>query len=465
MTATPPNEQPTETTYSARGSNYVLRKFFVEDGGVAANPEAVEWHRAVDHGFHGPEPTEEATGHILESMRAVGTRLRAAYTADPVPTAALGADRPVATFCSWNSELTVGPGAGVPAWLISEVTVRPTHARRGLLRRLMTDDLTEAHEAGFPIAALTASEATIYGRFGFGAGTFNTEITVDAHTRLQLKAPTVGSVEMADNQAVARLAPEIFERFHRQTAGSVDRQPKWWGLVSGAWDWHEGKSDPEIRTAVHYDADGRADGYVSYKFLPTQGFEGALKVVDLVCPNWEGRIALWEYLCNLDLVTEVRHAGAPMEDALMWGMVDMSAYTVRKRFERLWLRVLDPVAALSARRYTSHRRLTLSIVDSMGFADGIFTIDTTGDETRVERVGDRPRTQDDLAGKSMPAVELPDGVDVALNVDALGSLYLGAVKASTLYYGGLLRVRDQDALRDIQALMSTPTDPYCISPF
>ena len=465
MTTTPPTDRPSETTYSARGSNYVLRKFFVGEGGVDANPEAEQWNRAVDHGFHGPEPTREATGHILDSMRNSGVRLRAAYTADPVPTAALGADRPVATFCSWDSELTVCPGVGIPAWLISEVTVRPTHARRGLLRRLMTDDLTEAHERGFPVAALTASEATIYGRFGFGAGTFNTEITVDAHTRLQLKAPTVGTVEMADNEAVARFAPEIFARFHEGTAGSVTRQDKWWGLVSGAWDWHAGKADPEIRTAVHYDDAGRADGYVSYKFLPTQGFEGALKVVDLVSPSWQGRIALWEYLCNLDLVTEVRYGSAPMEDPLMWGMVDMSKYTVRKRFERVWLRVLDPVAALSARRYTSPRRITVSIVDSMGFADGLYEIDTTGAETRVERVGDRPRTQDDLAGKSMPAVELPEGADVALNVDSLGSLYLGAVKASTLYHGGLLKVRDEDALRDIQALMSTPTDPYCISPF
>jgi len=50
-------------------------------------------------------------------------------------------------------------------------------------------------------------------------------------------------------------------------------------------------------------------------------------------------------------------------------------------------------------------------------------------------------------------------------VDLLGSLYLGAVKASTLHDAGLLRVRDEAALRDLQDLMSTPAEPYCISPF
>lgn len=52
-----------------------------------------------------------------------------------------------------------------------------------------------------------------------------------------------------------------------------------------------------------------------------------------------------------------------------------------------------------------------------------------------------------------------------MNIDALGSLYLGAVKASTLYYAGLIKVRDLDALDDLQSLMSTSEHPYCISPF
>ena len=157
-------------------------------------------------------------------------------------------------------------------------------------------------------------------------------------------------------------------------------------------------------------------------------------------------------------MTRARATGAPAvfwldpergHDAVLIDLV--RRYLADEDTEGLDIRVLDPVAALSARHYTSHRKVRMSVVDSMGFADGIYEIDTTGDAPRVERVADRPRTQDDLAGKSMPAVELSDGADVALNVDSLGSLYLGAVKASTLHYAGLLRVRDDAALRDIQA--------------
>lgn len=451
--------------YEARGGHYLLRTFGVGPGTSRDNPRAVEWLRAVAQGFHGEEPSEASMDHDLDWMRDSGVRLRAAYTRDPVPPAALAPERPVATFCSWDSSLTVGPERQVPAWLISDVTVRPTHARRGLLRRLMTDDLTRARGRGFPIAALTASEATIYGRFGFGAGTFNTEVTVEAEAGLRLKTPSVGRVEMADNDAVARVAPEIFARFHAVTPGSLTRSTKWWQYVSGRWDSHRSKPDPEVRTAVHYDAAGQPDGYVSYKFVRENGFKGALEVLDLVSPSSQVRIALWDYLCGLDLVTEVRFGNAQMEDPLMWGMVDMAEYTVRRRYERLWLRILDPVAALSARPYASHRRVTVSLVDSMGFADGLYRVDTTGPDVSVERVGDRPRTADDAAGKSLPRVELPGGADVAMNIDALGSLYLGAVKASTLYYAGLLTVRDEGALRDLESLMATPAHPYCISPF
>ena len=55
------------------------------------------------------------------------------------------------------------PCAGVTA-----VGVQPTHRRRGVLRSMMDAQLRDVHERGEPIAALWASEETIYGRFGYG---------------------------------------------------------------------------------------------------------------------------------------------------------------------------------------------------------------------------------------------------------------------------------------------------------
>ena len=60
--------------------------------------------------------------------------------------------------------------------MITDVTTSPAHRRRGLVRSAdgglprptrPTPDV--------PLAALTVSEATIYGRWGFGAATFTQE--------------------------------------------------------------------------------------------------------------------------------------------------------------------------------------------------------------------------------------------------------------------------------------------------
>ncbi|WP_414601882.1 GNAT family N-acetyltransferase [Micrococcus sp.] len=83
------------------------------------------------------------------------------------------------TFEDFVQPLTTSPGRTLPAWLISDVTVSPDHRRRGVLRALMLRSLADALAAGVPVAALTASEAGIYGRFGFGAATRWRETALD----------------------------------------------------------------------------------------------------------------------------------------------------------------------------------------------------------------------------------------------------------------------------------------------
>jgi GNAT superfamily N-acetyltransferase len=126
---------------------------------VRAETEA--WQDAVARGFLGGEPTD--TQHEVFFAGAAYRRKIGVYDAQG-PLAAL----PVATFASWVGELTL-PGGTIPACAISAVTVAPTHRRRGILRSVMAGELRAAADLGVPIAALTVSESTIYGRFGFGA--------------------------------------------------------------------------------------------------------------------------------------------------------------------------------------------------------------------------------------------------------------------------------------------------------
>nr|WP_245721420.1 GNAT family N-acetyltransferase [Nocardia crassostreae] len=56
----------------------------------------------------------------------------------------------------------------VQACGVSAVGVAPTHRRRGILRALYTELHRRAEADGLPITMFTASEGTIYGRFGYG---------------------------------------------------------------------------------------------------------------------------------------------------------------------------------------------------------------------------------------------------------------------------------------------------------
>src|SRR6185503_18593563 len=81
--------------------------------------------------------------------------------------AAYDGDEPVALTGAYRFDLSI-PGGELPCAGVTWVGVIPTHRRRGILRDLMRRELEDVHSWGEPIAALWASEAAIYGRFGYG---------------------------------------------------------------------------------------------------------------------------------------------------------------------------------------------------------------------------------------------------------------------------------------------------------
>src|SRR3954447_19307514 len=189
--------------------------------------ELEAWESAMRVGFHQPEPKPD------------DARARAEHFAGemdwPRAHGAFDGGRVVATFRSYATELTV-PGGVVTADAVTNVTVAPTHRRRGILSTLMRDDLAAAGARGEPVAILVASEWPIYGRYGFGPAVDIVEIELDARLA-RFAMPGDGQVAMVSPQELREAAPAVYEAHRSATPGAIERSGAWWdrrlGLVEG----------------------------------------------------------------------------------------------------------------------------------------------------------------------------------------------------------------------------------------
>jgi predicted acetyltransferase len=403
------------------------------------------WLNAESIGFHDGTVDPEDIPSFLRAFTSDQRVLWGVHD-DAQPAEALGNGHPVATYGTMVHPLNLGAHQ-VDVHQITAVSVRASHRRNGILRSMMTRDLQEAKERGLPLAILTASEATIYGRFGFGCATFTHSIEVDVRERFEVTAPATGTTTLVAQEHCVALAERIFDSFHAATFGSVQRQFAYPRRSSGEWGRERPVVDRAVRMAVHYDAEGTPAGYVSYRFAGWETTPYTMKVVDLVAATPSAYLELWRYLGSLDLVQLVTWDGARRDDPLPWALRDRRSYQVKGTDDVLWIRLLDVVEALSRRSFRGSGRLVLEVSDDLGLVGGSYVL------TVVDGVAE------------VVQVDAATAPDASLSVNALGSLFLGGVTASSLSAAGALTARSEDAVDLLDELFGRPEEPYCITHF
>ncbi|MFJ6078085.1 GNAT family N-acetyltransferase [Pseudarthrobacter sp. NPDC092419] len=429
------------------GVDYEIRRFGPAAKGSPGYPAAVAWMRAVAFGFHDARRPDARVDQGLEMQLADGRMMTGAYQTGPVPAHALGPDVPVATFGTMDKTLNVGFGRLLDTRLVTAVTVRTPHRRRGLLRRMMIEELSLAQEQGLAMAALTASEASIYGRFGFGAATSEQSVKVDTSARFILDHTPAGSVEVADPKVLLELAPQVFDRVHRLTPGSIGRHEFYRQLASGLVRRDEEGPDPKVKVALHYGPGADVDGYVSYRFRGWDAEPYTMEIVDLVAATQDAYLELWQYLGAIDLVERIAWEEAPVDDPLPWALADARCVDASTPRDMLWLRILDVRKVLEARKFSVDGRLLLKVADPLGLDDGTFLLDVQGGEAAVERVapGHEP--------------------DLELDISALSSIYLGAVHPVTLAAAGRIREGGPGAAARAAAMFAVERPAHCLTHF
>jgi predicted acetyltransferase len=397
------------------------------------------WVRATRASFL--EPTLEGSIDYAREFYTPGRSL-----------GAFGGQRCVGTFRSLDLELTVPGGAVLAAEGITNVGVVADHRRRGLLTRMMRMGLDEAVGRGRSLAALIASEYRIYGRFGFGPATSVARYEIDARRAGGLRVPggVDGSVEQISLDEVRGYGPALHERFRRTCPGAINRTPRYWRMRTGALR-NPNRRWAEPMALLCRDADRTPAGMALFqpKERWTHGDpDFALTVTDLFAVHPRAAATLWRHLLGVDWVHRVTAENVALDDPLPLLLDNPRACVTQPGTgaDELWLRVLDVPRALEARAYDAPGRLVLDVTDRLGYAAGRFAVVAAGDGTGSVTRTDEPS-------------------DLALDVSALGTLYLGGQTAARLTAAGLVAEQRPGAADRADRMLRTAARPWCPDSF
>src|SRR5690606_17568685 len=104
----------------------------------------------------------------------------------------------------------------------------PTHRRRGIARQLLEAELRTASGLGLPLAMLTVSEATIYGRYGFGPAAMAADWRIDT-ARVRWTGPaSPGRLELIGAEEAIALVEPLWGRVRLLSPGQIAVWPLRW---------------------------------------------------------------------------------------------------------------------------------------------------------------------------------------------------------------------------------------------
>lgn len=354
--------------------------------------------------------------------------------------AAFDGDRVVGCAGVYTQRMIVPGGARVPTAGITMVGVLPTHRRRGILRELMGIMLDQAAERGEPLASLFASQGSIYGRFGFGHAAHHLafDVALDRITWVDRTEPT-GRVVLYPRIEALPIMRAIYDRAIEGRPGALEVDDRWMDV-----GFYESKKDDErVFYAIHEDDAGTPDAFAMYgiKHVWPRGLPSSeAKVKRLVATTPQSHIAIWRYLCAIDLMARVKADTRPVDEPLQWLVEEPRA--LRPELEDgLFLRPVDVAAALAARGYVGSGKLVIEVDDGY----------------RPEAAGTFELQVDHGVGVCRRTDQAPD---LACSVRAVGSTYLGGVTWTTLAGADRVQERTPGSLVIADGLFRSDRAPW-----
>ena len=406
---------------------------------------------AVDeHAFHTAPPTET---HLA--------RLHARLEYDRT-LAAFDGDTMVGTAGAFSFRMCV-PGALTAVAGVSLVAVLPSHRRRGILSSLMRRQLGDLHERGDAVAALFASEARIYGRYGYGRASWQASYGLrGGEGALRAGAPADGALwlRITEPQAARAELAKVYDTVLAERPGFFARNDAWWDRAVADDPEHRDGASP-LRCVIAEDPAGPR-GYALFSgrerwdqahFLPG----AAIEVREVITADPAATAAIWSDLLSRDLTTEFHIGQRPVDDPLLHLLADPRRLRARIT-DGLWVRLVDVGPALTQRRYACPVDVVIEVTDdTCGWNQGRWRL-TAGPSA--------PSGPSAVSGPSAPSgaatcerTNAP--ADIEMPAHALGGAYLGGTRLGPMAAAGLVTELTPGSLARLSTALSWDPAPWC----
>lgn len=397
----------------------------------------------------------QAQPEEMEQLGEIGAYVFAGAFGDGPRNTISTANRPEWTLCAFvdgvmaTSYLAIPfrmrfNGASLPTAGVSAVGTLPEFRRRGLLRKVTEQSFRDMRDRGQPLAALWASQAAIYQRFGYGLASWLQSYRIDQVDELFRSMPTCEAlpaitIRRVSVERAAETLKALYIDFVAKRSVYLHRSQVLWQRNTLAPSTTLGPA----HIAIAYRGE-KPVGYVVYTTRdgqtthPARGQE--LNIRDFVWLQVDAYRALWHWLAQHDLIGRIVWPRAPMDDPAPSLMGEPRLLNVHRR-DGVWLRVVDVEFALAGRGYAQHGELAIEIIgdDLAPWNNRRYLVTSTPNGTTVAHT---------------------QAVDITTNARALASLYAGFATARTLAAIGELSGSD-DAIARCDYLFATHFAPHC----
>ena len=316
-----------------------------------------------------------------------------------------------------NRSVVLPGGNVVPFAAVSGISVASDYRRRGILTRIMRDQLHGLHEhGGEPLATLWASESRIYRRYGYGEASLTVRFRIPKGSQfrpgIELSPDPIRELDAAQARP---LIEDLYAKALPNRVGRLSRGTHVWdGLFID--DPRDRGGMTEYRYAVH------PEGYAVYRVGPGRddnGPSGALDVDEIVSTTPQAHASLWRYVLDMDLVRTI--TGRFGSDDPVRQMLAEPQESTFKSEPAVWVRLVDLDRALPTRRYSAPLDVVIEVTDE-------FCPWNAG----------RWRLRVDGSGAA-EVTRTQDAPDIATDILDLGAAFLGGTRLSTLAWTGRVR--------------------------